>query len=110
MKKFVVIYHAPTSAMEQMSPAGSETAKESMGKWMEWAKNCGPALLDLGSPLGNGQKVTTSGNTPSDKNVVGYSILQAKDMEAAKKLLNDHPHLWTNTCEIEIHECLPLPS
>lgn len=53
----------------------------------------------MGTPLGGGQKLTLSGSSPSDKDVVGYSFLQAEDMEEAKALLAGHPHLeWTGGC------------
>jgi len=110
MKKFIVIYHAPVSAMEQMADASPEDMKKGMEPWMDWAKKCGSGLVDMGIPLGGGQKLTKSGSSPSDKNVVGYSILQAEDMEGAKALLKGHPHLeWTAGCEIEVHESMPLP-
>ena len=110
MKKYIVIYHLPMSAMEQMKNATPEDMKEGMEQWMAWAKRCGDGLVDFGTPLGGGQKVTKSGSSPSDKNVVGYSILQAEDMEAAHALLKGHPHLdWAAGCEIEVHESLPPP-
>ena len=77
---------------------------------MVWANQCGDALVDLGSPLGGAQRVTQSGSSQSDSNVVGYSILQAENMEAAQALLQGHPHItWNPDCEIQIHECMPLP-
>ena len=110
MKKFIVIYHAPASAMEQMHDVSPEDMKKGMEPWMAWAKKCGSSLVDMGTPLGGGQKLTESGSSPSDKNVVGYSILQAEDMEGSKALLEGHPHLgWTGGCEIEVHESMPLP-
>ena len=110
MKKFMVIYFAPTDAMEKMKDVTPEQAQEGMKPWMEWAEKCGSGLLDMGTPLGNGMKMTTAGSQPSDKQVVGYSILQAEDMEAAKKMVEAHPHLsWTDGCEIEVYESLPLP-
>ncbi len=67
-------------------------------------------LVDMGTPLGNGQKVTKNGTTPSTKEVVGYSVIQANSMEDAVELLKGHPHLdWVDSCEIEVHECMPLP-
>ncbi len=63
----------------------------------------------MGAPLVGGQKLSQSGSTASDKDVAGYSILQAEDMEAAKALLKGHPHLeWTGGCEIEVHEAAPM--
>ena len=111
MKNFVVIYHAPASFMEQMEHASPEEMQKGMEQWMEWAGKCGDALVDFGTPLAGGQKLRKSGSSPSDKNVAGYSILQAEDMQGAKALLEGHPHLeWTAGCEIEVHESMPPPT
>jgi hypothetical protein len=111
MKKFIVLYHANEAAAAKMAQATPEDMKEGMKPWMEWAEKCGDGLVDMGTPLGNGQKVTTDGSAASDKAVVGYSILQAEDMDAAKAMLSHHPHLaWTDGCEIEVHESMELPS
>jgi len=66
MKIFMVIYHAPASAMEQMKDVSPEEMKKGMEPWMEWAKKCGSGLVDMGSPLAGGQKLTNSGSSPSD--------------------------------------------
>ena len=109
MKKFIVIYHSPASAMEQSQEASSDDMQEAMKPWMEWAAKCGEGLVELGTPLADGQRLDTSGSSPSDRGVVGYSILQAEDMQGAKKLLEGHPHLaWTGGCEIEVHESIPM--
>jgi hypothetical protein len=111
MKKFIVIYHAPADALEQMSSASPEEMKKGMEPWMEWAQKCRSKLVDLGSPLSSGQKVLPNGKSePSKREVVGYSILEANSMEDAKSLLVGHPHLmWRGDCEIEVHETMPLP-
>ncbi len=51
MKKFLVLYHAPHSAVEQMANATPEQAKAGMDAWMGWARKAGPAIADLGMPL-----------------------------------------------------------
>ncbi len=110
MTKFIVLYHATGDAMKQIEETTPEEVKKGMDAWMQWAEKCGDALVDLGNPLGNGQKVTQGGSSPSDKGVVGYSILEADSMDAAKALLEGHPHLgWNAGCEIEVHEAMPLP-
>jgi len=110
MKQFVVLYYAPASAMEKMKNSGPEDMKKGMEEWMKWAKKCGEHLLDMGNPLGNGQQIDQSGTSASSKGISGYSILQANDMAEAEGLLKGHPHLgWTEGCQIEIHEKLPLP-
>ena len=109
MKKFIVIYYAPKSAVEQMQSATPEEMQKGMEPWMVWAEKCGSGLVDMGTPLGVGQKVTKSGSSPSDKDVTGYSVLQAADIDAAKALLEGHPHLdWGEGCDIEVYESLPM--
>lgn len=111
MKKFIVIYHAPIDAMQQTAKLSPEDQAKGMEAWMQWAKKCGNKLVDLGSPLMNGQQLSPDGKSKnSDKNVAGYSVLQAANMEEAKALLNGHPHLgWNAACSIEVHETMPLP-
>lgn len=114
MKKFIVTFHAPASAMEQMggmSSASPEEQKQAMEPWMAWAERVGSALVDPGSPLMGGLTLSKSGSSPSERGVVGYSILQAEDMQAAKALLEDHPHLeWMAGCEIEVYETMHGPT
>ena len=97
--------------MQAMQDATPEDMQAGMEQWMAWAQRCGDGLVDMGTPLGGGQKISASGSSsPTDVLVAGYSILQAADMEAAKALIAGHPHLaWDAGCEIEIHESLPLP-
>ena len=110
MANFMVIYHAPAGAWEQMQNMTPEEQAEGMKPWMVWAEKCGSGLLDWGAPLGNGQKVTKSGSAPSMADITGYSILQAEGMDAAKKMIEGHPHLdWTAGCEISIYEAMPIP-
>ena len=110
MKKFVVIYYAPAEAMEKMANATVEEMKEGIKPWTEWAERCGDGLVDLGSPLGDGKKVTQDGVSASEKGVAGYSVLQAEDMDGALKMLESHPHLgWDPGCAIEVYEMQPIP-
>jgi len=111
MEKFLVLYHTPMDVMKQTANTTPEEQAKGMEGWMKWAKECGSGLVDMGAPLMNGQQLNvdaTSSN--SNKDVVGYSILQAENMEGAKALLNGHPHLgWNAECTIEVHEIMPLP-
>jgi hypothetical protein len=111
MKKFIVIYHAPIDAMEQTAKTSPEDQAKGMEMWMQWAQKCGDKLVDLGTPLANGQQLSPDGKSKnSSKNVAGYSVLQAENMEEAKALLKGHPHLaWNAACSIEVHETMPLP-
>ncbi len=111
MKQFVVLYFAPASAMEKMKSSTPEEMKKGMEEWMKWAEKCGDHLVDMGNPLGNGKGIDQSGTSPSQKGIAGYSILQAEDITEAEGLLKGHPHLsWTEGCQIEVYEKMPLPS
>jgi hypothetical protein len=110
MKKFIILYHAPMGAMEKMASATPEDAQKGMEPWMEWARHCGSGLVDMGSPLTNAQKVKKDGAAASQSTVVGYSVLQAENMDKALAMVKDHPHLqWMDSCEVEVHETMPLP-
>ena len=110
MTKYIVIYHAPAEAWEATSSTPKER-EESMKAWMQWAANCEDKLIDLGAPLMYGVQINNDGTSKdSDKNVMGYSILQAENMDGAKALLIEHPHLkWNAECTIEVHEVMPIP-
>ena len=111
MKKYIVIYHAPEEFMARSANSTPEEMEKGMESWMAWAANCGDQLVDFGNPLVGGQKLHPDGNSEqSSRQVVGYSILQAENIDDAKALLDGHPHLaWDGACEIEVHEVMPLP-
>ena len=110
LKKYLVTYHAPASAMRKMKSATKEDMAAGMKAWMTWAKECGAGLVEMGAPLGGGMNLKSKGAAlPSKRKVTGYSLLQAKNMAGAKKLMKGHPHLsWTKGCEIEVHEAIPM--
>ena len=110
MVKYIVLYRASQSAMEATANMTPEEMKKGMEAWMTWVQSCGDSLLDIGTPLGDGRRMTRETNSPSESDVIGYSILEAESMDAAQALLADHPHLeWAPGCEIEVHEVMPMP-
>jgi hypothetical protein len=114
MKKYLVLYHATMTPemMQQMMSRPKEDMAKGMEAWAQWAQKCGNHLVDMGSPLMGGQALNADGTSKnSEKNVGGYSILQAENMDEAKALLHGHPHLgsWNPTASIEVHEFMPMP-
>ncbi len=110
MKKFMVIYHAPADAFDGMENMSEEQKMEGMKPWMAWKESVGDAVVDFGSPLMGGRKISPDGSTSnSTKEVAGYSVLQADSFEAAQEMLKGHPHLaWSGGCDIEIYEMAPM--
>ncbi len=109
MKKFLVLYEAPTSAMEQIAKATPEQAKAGMELWMKWKNRNEKAIVDLGTPVGKGALVQQGSTSKSNSSVAGFSILQGDSMDAIKRMLADHPHLHAPGGSIEVLEFLSMP-
>jgi hypothetical protein len=109
MKKFLVLYKAPTASFEQMMKATPEQQKAGMDAWMAWGKKASGSIVDMGGPLGKSLRVTPSGSTPVKNDLGGFSILQGESKEALAATLNGHPHFMTPEGIIEIVELMPLP-
>ncbi len=109
MTKYLFIYHAPMPPADAAPPDPSEM-EAVMGQWMAWAGRVGEEMVDFGTPLAGGVRVTPSGTSPSTNEVTGYTIIEAQDMEAALALAEVHPHLtMPGGCTIEVHEAQPVP-
>ena len=109
MKKFLVLYRAPTSAFEQMKKATPEQQKAGMDAWMAWSKNASGLIVDMGGPLGKSLRVTPGGASPHTNDLGGYSILQGESKEAVAESLKGHPHFMMADGSIEVVELLPIP-
>jgi len=103
----MILYMAPVSAESQMN-VSPEEMKKGMEPWNAWFKKCGKAIVDMGAPLGMGTCVDKKGSSKSKSQVTGYSIVQAKDMDAAKAMLGDHPHYMIPKASIEVFEMMPM--
>ena len=78
MNKYVVLYRASTSAADQMANATPEQMQAGMDAWMSWSQRAGSAIVDLGTPLGNGRHIADGGAAPSDSDIsAGKPIIAA---------------------------------
>ncbi len=110
MQRYIVLYLAPLGVAERFAQATPEEAQQGMKLWGTWAEKIGTGLVDPGKPLGHAMRVTKTGITKSDTNVIGMSILQAGTMDEASEMVKDHHHLhWADECEIVILEEMPIP-
>jgi hypothetical protein len=111
-KRFLIIYHAPIDAMAQTANASPEDMEKGMAMWKAWAKRAGSKLADLGAPLVNGKRLHSNGSSaPSNRDVTGYSLLEADNWEELEDLLSGHPHIsgWHPGATIEVHETMLIP-
>jgi hypothetical protein len=109
MKKFLVLYRAPTASFEQMMKASPEQQKAGMDAWMAWSKKAAGAIVDMGAPLGPSVRVTPAGASPTKNDLGGYSIMQGESKEALAATMKGHPHFIMADATIEITELMPLP-
>lgn len=109
MPKFILLYRGPATPMDQMTP---EQRQKVGAKWGEWMGRVGSALTDMGQPMAGGEAIMDDGSSGQATELSGYSIVEAADMVAAKKLVEGHPFLSDKTGRfcIEVHELLPAPS
>jgi hypothetical protein len=107
MMKFIVLYMAPVSAEAQMN-VSPEEMKKGMEPWMAWYKKFAKEIVDQGAPLGKGISLDKKGSSIGKTQVTGYTIVQAKDMDAAKAMMTGHPHLIMPKASIEIFEMMAM--
>ena len=96
MKKYMLLYNGPAT------PSGA-----SHKKWPAWFNKVGENLVDIGSPINNGFVLHSDGSKDnSATNFNGYSIIQAKNINAVKSLVKVHPFLSIGNGEysVEIFE------
>ena len=107
MTKFLYLYRGPATPMDQFTPEQSE---EQMRAWGEWMGRVGTSLADGGAPFGSRDAVADDGSSakPSDQN--GYTIVEAENLAAARKLTDGHPFLQEGKgrFSIEIFELVPM--
>jgi hypothetical protein len=109
MKKFMAVYLAPVSALEQMAKSTPEQMKAGMDAWMRWAEKNKKALTELGAPLGKTRRVTDRGISAAKNEITGYSIVQAETHESAAQLFEGHPHFGIPGASIDVMEVMPIP-
>lgn len=110
MKKFMVLYFAPIEEQKKMADKSPGEMMEDMKPWLQWQEKMGDTLVEMGAPLINGKKITKSGVTDSEKEVAGYSVIQAESIDKASELLENHPHFdLFDGAQIEVYENFPIP-
>ncbi|WP_421867167.1 hypothetical protein [Motiliproteus sp.] len=105
MAQFIFTYHGGRK------PESPEEGERMMQEWQHWAAGLGPALINPGNPVGITKVLTAEGpsDMPSPHPIMGFSILEAEDMDQALQLLGDCPHFQLGGT-LEISEMMEMPS
>ena len=109
MKKFLLLFTAPTEVREQMQNASPEEMKAGMKPWMDWFAKVGDKMIDKGFPLSNAMTVTKEGEMPGNVEFVAYDVIQADDIDDAVAIAKSSPHLDRPGSTVEVHEMMPMP-
>lgn len=110
MKKYIALYMAPISSIEQMMQNSKpEDRQKGMDAWKKWMDDNKAAIVDGGAPLGKTKTVSPTGAVDTKNEVCGYTIVQADSADAAVKIFEGSPHL-TNMqgATIDVIECMEM--
>ena len=107
MARFIYLYRGPATPAPGLTP---EQGAERMAAFTAWMDKAGPALADAGSPFGPGASIRDDGTEGTAGDLIGYTIIEADDLAAAKALTSGLPFLSGNDGKfaVEIFELLPM--
>jgi YCII-related domain len=107
MAKFIYLYRGRATPMSDLTPEQGAERRAAFGAWVE---KVGAALVDAGSPFGTGVSVRDDGYEGTGGDLIGYTIVEADDLTAAKALTDGLPFLADSDgkCAVEIFELLPM--
>lgn len=95
MPKYVIAYLGG----KQM-PNPEERAAH-MERWKAWVDGLGSAMVNPGTPLGQGKLVSSDGVSERGPNrLTGFSIVSAESMDAALEIVQRCPFLDIGTIEV----------
>jgi len=105
MAKFIYLYRGPATPISDRTPEEGDERMSAFGAWME---KVGAALVDVGSPFGTSASVRDDGTEGTASDLIGYTIIEADDLAAAKALTDGLPFLFNSDgkCTVEIFELL----
>lgn len=104
MARFIYLYRGPAP---DLTP---EQGAERMAAFAAWMEKVGPALVDGGSPFGASASVRDDGADATAGDLIGYSIVEADDLAAAKSFTDGLPFLSNRDGKsaVEIFELLSM--
>lgn len=107
MAKFIYLYRGPATPGSDPTPEQGAERQAAFGAWLE---KVGAALVDVGSPFGTSASVRDDGTEGTAGDLIGYTIVEAHDLAAAKTLTDGLPFLSNSAgkCAVEIFELLPM--
>jgi hypothetical protein len=89
MARFLVTYHTGDMPSD---PASIDDARRAFTRW---AEQTGPALAEVGTPVRSAITIGAGGarNAVAGEPLMGWSVIEAADSDAAVRLVHDHPFI-----------------
>jgi hypothetical protein len=107
MARFIYLYRGPATPVSDFTP---EQGAERMAAFRAWMEKVGAALVDVGSPFGPSASVRDDGTEGTAGDLIGYTIVEADDLAAAKAFTGGLPFLSNSDGKfaVEIFELMPM--
>jgi hypothetical protein len=106
-KKFLVLYLAPPSVIDDWAktdPEKRKVAEEKMrSEWAKWMEAHAKMLISTDAG-GKTKRITSGGVSDARNDIMLYSIVEASSHDETAKLFENHPHLQIPQSSIEIME------
>ncbi len=96
MPNYIFAYH------ESKKPASPEEGAALMAKWKDWVSDLGDTMVNPGTPVGMSKTVSADGvtNDGGATPLMGFSVVQANDINAAITIAKTCPHLEIGTIKV----------
>lgn len=106
MAFFIFAYHGGES---QETP---EQIEAEIARWQKWFDGIGDNIIDPGNPVGVPKTVSVSGVTDDGgaNPLLGYTIIQAEDMNAAVAMAKNCPIVGDGSGTVEVAEIHEMPT
>jgi hypothetical protein len=111
MSKFLVLYQAPPSVLDEWMKTDPEVRKEEEAKmrsaWNTWMEVHGKSIIET---AGAGKTKHIEGGAVTDikNNVMLYSLVEAESADEVVEMFKAHPHFGIPEASIEVMQANPL--
>lgn len=111
MAKFLVLYLAPPTVLDEWMKLPPEQRKadeeKMMGAWQKWMSEHANVFVEPGTGVGRPKRVDATGIKDARNDIMLYAIVNADSLDAAAAIFRDHPHFGIPQSSIEV---MPLKS
>lgn len=111
MSKFLVLYKAPVSVLDDWMKMPEEDRKAAeatmQSEWNAWMSQHSSHILETAG-AGKTKRVSGSGVEDTRNDIMLYALVEADSHEAAAEMFAGHPHLQIPESTIEVMTANPL--